>query len=151
MATKKNPTKNERYEELLAIPAVATNEGLVKFIKHEQELLARKSTSKSGEKKLTPRQQENVTLRETILGLLGASENPLTITDLLGSLPKTEEMTHGRVSALLSQLAKGGEVKRSKNKGKTLFALADPKAEAETETEEVEGETEDDPETSDEG
>ena len=41
-------TKKERFAELLAIPAVASNQDLVDFINHEVDLLTRKNAS--GEK-----------------------------------------------------------------------------------------------------
>ena len=34
MATEKKITKRDRFNELLGIPAVAENDGLVEFIKH---------------------------------------------------------------------------------------------------------------------
>ena len=45
MATEKKITKRDRFNELLGIPAVAENEGLVEFIEHEIELLDKKNTA----------------------------------------------------------------------------------------------------------
>lgn len=129
--TTKKPTKNERYTQITALLTRCAEAGLLTeaerkeltdFVAHEQELLTRKSTSKDGQKKMSARQTENETLRATILTLLSENDEPMTISMLLEVLPKSEDMTHNRVSALLSQLVKGDEVQRTKAGGKTLFA-----------------------------
>ena len=58
-------TKNDRYNQLLAIEEVAANPDLVAFIEHEQELLARKNATKNG--KQTKAQAENAALAEQVI------------------------------------------------------------------------------------
>jgi hypothetical protein len=120
MATKK-VTKNERYEQLLAIPAVAENEALVAFIKHEQELLNRKNTS-NGEKKLTTQQTENLNLKEQIVDVLTANGKQ-TISQLIPQLNAEGAITHGRVVALLTQLRNENLVEREKVGKETYFKV----------------------------
>ena len=110
MATKK-VTKNERYEQLLAIEAVAQNEALVEFIRHEQELLARKNTN--GERKLTAQQTENANLKEQIVNTL-AEYGSQTIAQLTPRLTAEGEITHGRIVALLTQLRNENRIEREK-------------------------------------
>ena len=117
MATKK-VTKNERYEQLLAIEAVAQNEALVEFIRHEQELLARKNVV-NGEKKLTPQQTENANLKEQIVTILNAYGKQ-TISQLVPQLNAEGEITHGRIVALLTQLRNENLIERGK-KGKETY------------------------------
>lgn len=117
MATKK-VTKNERYEQLLAIEAVAQNEALVEFIRHEQELLARKNVT-NGEKKLTPQQTENANLKEQIVAIVTA-HGKQTISQLVPQLNAEGEITHGRIVALLTQLRNENLIEREK-KGKETY------------------------------
>lgn len=118
MATKK-VTKNERYEQLLAISAVAENEALVAFIKHEQELLNRKNTT-NGEKKLTTQQTENLSLKEQIVDVLTANGKQ-TISQLIPHLNAEGAITHGRVVSLLTQLRNENLVEREKKGKETYF------------------------------
>ena len=118
MATKK-VTKNERYEQLLAIPAVAENEALVAFIQHERELLNRKNTAKDGEKKLTPQQTENLNIKEQIVNVLTV-RGKQTISQLIPQLNAEGEITHGRIVALLTQLRNENLIEREK-KGKETY------------------------------
>ena len=48
----KKMTKKDYFNELLTIKEVAESEKLVAFIEHELELLAKKNTTASGEKKM---------------------------------------------------------------------------------------------------
>ena len=121
MATKK-VTKNERFEQLLAIPAVAENEELVGFIRHEQELLTRKNTTKDGEKKLTAQQTENANLKEQIVNILIANGKQ-TISQLSPQLTADSEVTHNRIVSLLTQLRNENLIEREK-KGKDTFYKA---------------------------
>ena len=120
MATK-TVTKNERYEQLLAIPAVAENEALVAFIKHEQELLNRKNTT-NGEKKLTAQQTENLNLKEQIVDVLTANGKQ-TISQLIPHLNAEGDITHGRVVSLLTQLRNENLVEREKKGKETYFKV----------------------------
>ena len=120
MATKK-VTKNERYEQLLAIPAVAENEALVAFIQHEQELLNRKNTP-NGEKKLTPQQTENANLKEQIVDVLTAYGRQ-TISQLIPQLNAEGAITHGRVVALLTQLRNENRLVREKIGKETFYKV----------------------------
>ena len=119
MATKK-VTKNERYEQLLAIPAVAENEALVAFIQHEQELLNRKNAN--GEKKLTTQQTENANLKEQIVDVLTAYGRQ-TISQLIPQLNAEGAITHGRVVALLTQLRNEARIVREKIGKETFYKV----------------------------
>lgn len=120
MATKK-VTKNERYEQLLAIEAVAQNEALVEFIRHEQELLNRKNTP-NGEKKLTTQQTENLNLKEQIVNAL-TIRGKQTISQLVPQLNAEGEITHGRIVALLTQLRNENRLVREKVGKETYYKV----------------------------
>lgn len=115
-------TKNERYEQLLAIEAVAQNEELAAFIRHEQELLAKKNSN--GEKKLTKKQEGNADLKEMIYVSLSA-DGQQTISQLIPKLTSNEEITHGRVVALLTQLRNENRIVREKRGKETYYKVVE--------------------------
>lgn len=111
-------TKKERFAELLAIPAVASNQDLVDFINHEVDLLTRKNAS--GEKKLTANQVENENLKDIIVNSLSA-DTGLTVTEMIKTIPELAEFTNQKVSALTTALVKDGRIERRVEKRITKF------------------------------
>ena len=111
-------TKRERFAELLAIPAVASNQDLVDFINHEVDLLTRKNAS--GEKKLTANQVENENLKDIIVNSLSA-DTGLTVTEMIKTIPELAEFTNQKVSALTTALVKDGRIERRVEKRITKF------------------------------
>lgn len=111
-------TKRERFAELLAIPAVASNQDLVDFINHEVDLLTRKNAS--GEKKLTANQIENENLKDIIVNSLSA-DTGLTVTEMIKTIPELAEFTNQKVSALTTALVKDGRIERRVEKRITKF------------------------------
>lgn len=115
MATKM--TKRDYFNTLLTLDEVKSNEGLVEFINHELELLAKKN---SAEKKPTAAQVANVGIKNAIYD--GMQENRLyTITELMKEIPECNELTNQRVSALVRQMIADGLVERIEEKRKALF------------------------------
>lgn len=96
----KKITKREKFEMLLAMESVKSNEMLVEFIEHEIELLARKNGS---EKKPTAQQTANAEIQKAILEAMEVGKR-YTITDLIKTVPACAELTNQRVSALVRQL-----------------------------------------------
>ena len=96
---------------------------MVEFFEKRLAQLEKRSTA---ERKLTPHQQENETIKQ---GIVANMENGVryTIADMLVTFDCfPETMTAQRVSALLSQLGERGtkEIVRTEEKGKAYFALA---------------------------
>lgn len=116
----KKLTKRDHFNTLLTLSQVQENPALVEFINKELELLAKKN---SAEKKPTATQLENNKLKEIILKSL--TSEPVTITDLIKSVPDLNDLTNQRVSALVRQLVLDGQVIRVADKRKALFALAE--------------------------
>lgn len=118
--TTKKITKRERFESLLNIEAVKADAGLVEFINHELELLAKKNSS---EKKPTAQQTANEGIKQAILD--GMEDNRLyTITELIKNVPACAELTNQRVSALMRQLIADSLVVRTEDKRKAYFSKA---------------------------
>ena len=113
-------TKRDRFNALLNIPAVQADQGLVDFINHELELLARKN---SADKKPTAQQVANDGIKQAILDAM--EENHLyTVTELQKSVPACAELSNQRVSALLRQLKDDKLIIRTEDKRKAYFSKA---------------------------
>ena len=94
---------------------------LVEKIENELVLLAKKN---SAEKKPTAQQTANVGISTAILA--GMEHTRLyTVTEIIKEIPACSELTNQRVSALLRQLVEAGKVKRTEDKRKAYFSLAD--------------------------
>jgi hypothetical protein len=115
-------TKKDYFNELLTIKEVADNEKLVAFIEHELELLAKKNSTASGDKKLTATQKENEGIKQAILDFM--EPNRLyTITEILKGCEacREKEMSNQRVSSLVRQLKDAEKVTRIEDKKRALF------------------------------
>ena len=117
-------TKRERFSQLMEIVKASKVENsaeLVAFIEHEVELLTKKN-SRSG--KPTKTQVENETIKAQIISVLERVGKPMTVTQLLAENEFTG-LSNQKVSALLTQLRKSGEVVRTIEKKVAFYSLAD--------------------------
>lgn len=118
--TTKKITKRERFESLLKLSQVQADPGLVDFINHELELLAKKN---SADKKPTAAQVANEGIKSAILE--GMEENRLyTITDIQKNVPACAELSNQKVSALVRQLKDDGLIVKTEDKRKSYFSKA---------------------------
>ena len=119
----KKITKRERFNQLLAIAEVKANADLTKFIEHELELLAKKSSSTSD--KPTAVQVANEGIKTAILDYMANEPNRLfTITEMQKEIEECAELTNQRISALIRQLKEDGKVVRVEEKRKAYFKIA---------------------------
>ena len=114
----KKLTKREKFEMVLAVPAIAENEILREFIQHEMDLLVKKN---SGEKKPTATQVVNEGIKSAILEFVNKNEKFFTITDFIKQVPECADMSNQRVNALVRQLLKEKKVDRTEIKGRAYF------------------------------
>lgn len=114
----KKLTKREKFEMVLAVPAIAENEVLREFIEHEMDLLVKKN---SGEKKPTATQLVNEGIKSAILEFVGKNDKFFTITDFIKQVPECTGLTNQRVNALVRQLLKEEKVDRTEIKGRAYF------------------------------
>ena len=114
----KKLTKREKFEMVLAVPAIAENEVLREFIQHEMDLLVKKN---SGEKKPTATQVVNEGIKSAILEFVTKNEKFFTITDFIKQVPECADMSNQRVNALVRQLLKEKKVDRTEIKGRAYF------------------------------
>ena len=116
----KKITKRERFESLLTLSQVQADPGMVEFINHELELLAKKN---SADKKPTAQQTVNEAIKSAIVEAM--EPNRLyTVTELQKSVEACAELSNQRVSALLRQLKDEGAVVRTEDKRKAYFSKA---------------------------
>lgn len=100
-----------------------SNADLVTFIEHEIELLDKKN---AGDKKPTAKQIENDGIKATILTVMEKSpEHLFTVTELCKADADLAELSNQRVSALLRQLIDAGKVKKTEDKRKSYFQIAE--------------------------
>lgn len=111
-------TKREMYAEIRKI--VADNAEMVAFIDHEVELLDKK---KSGSRKPTKTQVENEGYKADILAALTEVDEPVTIKGLADVCPAIASLTNQRITHMLTDLRKNGEVKRTYIKKVAYFSL----------------------------
>ena len=118
--TNKKVTKRDRFNALLSIPAVQADQGLVDFINHELELLAKKN---SADKKPTAQQTANEAIKSAIVEAMEANRL-YTVTEIQKSVDECADLSNQRVSALLRQLKDDGVIVRTEDKRKAYFSLA---------------------------
>ena len=82
-----------------------------------------KKSNKSGQRKPTKTQVANEGFKAIILDNM-ESGRLYTITELTKEMPFGEELSTQRVSALITQLKKSGEIVRTEDKRKAYFSLA---------------------------
>ena len=118
----RKPTKRDRFNALLAIPAVAEYAELVEFINHEIELLDKKNTA---ERKPTAKQVENAGFKADILAWMEPDTKYLS-ADVAKGVPSiiAAGISPNRVTAMLTQLVNDGAVIRTEDKRKSYYSLA---------------------------
>ena len=118
----RKPTKRDRFNALLAIPAVAEDAELVEFINHEIELLDKKNTA---ERKPTAKQVENAGFKTDILAWMEPDTKYLS-ADVAKGVPSiiAAGISVNRVTAMLTQLVNDGAVIRTEDKRKSYYSLA---------------------------
>lgn len=121
--TTRKPTKRDRYNALLAIPAVAADADLVEFINHEIDLLNRKNMTKDGEKKLTKTQTENAKVAEEILSYMEI-DHLYAPADLIKLVPACAEYSVPKVSAVVRPLVDDNKIVKVNDKRKVYYKLA---------------------------
>ena len=117
-------TKRDWYNEMLTLVEASDYENkadAIAFINHEVELL-NKRTGRSG---MTKTQKENVAVMEQIKEALSEAGRPVTISELMGINEVMGNYSNQKLSALVRQLVKAGEVVRTEDKKKAYFSLAE--------------------------
>ena len=112
-------TKKDNFATLLTIKAVAENQVLVDFIKHEIELLDKKGSS--------TKKKENAEMQgliSEIVAVLESQNKACTISEIQKVSDVLKEASNQRISALLKKLVDADRVIRTKQGKLTFFKLA---------------------------
>ena len=107
--TTRKPTKRDRFNALLAIPAVSADADLVEFINHEP----------------TPKQVENAGFKADILAFC-EPDTLYNAGDIAKGVPSIAAagLSVQRVSAMLTQLVNDGSLVKTEDKRKSFYSLA---------------------------
>ena len=117
MAEKKI-TKKEMFAMLLEVEGVKGNAEMETFIRHEIELLEKKS-SKSGS---TKTQKENEEIKVKLVEALAEVGKAVTITEFQKASEYASMFSNQKISALFKQL-EGTQVEKTVEKGKSYFSV----------------------------
>ena len=94
----------------------------LEFLDGRIAITEKKNASGNGERKPTKEQIANAGVKEQIVEFLRDSAKPVTIGEICKGVGIESNQ---KISALLTQLVKGGAVVRTEVKGKAHFALAE--------------------------
>lgn len=115
-------TKREMFSAILAIDEVSANAEMVEFLNHQIDLLdSRKKSDKP-----TAKQTANESIKDLICEVLGESENPMRVKDLIAD-ERLSDYSSSKVTALLRQMLPDvgdGRVVKTIEKKVSYFSLA---------------------------
>lgn len=116
----KKLTKREIINAMLTIDAITSNETFVGFLKHELELLDKKSSNR----KETSKQKENKEFTDIVYSILTANgDKAMSIKEIVASDTSLDGLSSNRVSAMLKTLVDGGLVKRDRTSKGTFYTV----------------------------
>lgn len=118
----KKLTKKDRFNQLLAIPAVQADTELVAFIEHEIELLSNKN--KADNKKPTAKQLENEALKIELLNYMEVN-TLYSISDFQKQVEACADLSNQKIAAILRQMKDNDKtVEKVEDKRKVYWKLA---------------------------
>ena len=119
-------TKREVIGMMMNEEVVKANPTYVAYLENELALLNKKAQNK----KATKTQEQNVSIKATILEVLAIIGSG-TVTDIQNGNEELSALSNQKVSALVRQLVESGEVIRTTDKKKSIFSLAENEVEGE--------------------
>ena len=119
-------TKREVIGMMMNEEVVKANPTYIAYLENELALLNKKAQNK----KATKTQEQNVSIKATILKVL-ATIGSGTVTDIQNGNEELSALSNQKVSALVRQLVESGEVVRTTDKKKSIFSLAENEVEGE--------------------
>ena len=118
----KKLTKKDRFNQLLAIPAVQADTEMVAFIEHEIELLSNKN--KADNKKPTAKQLENEALKIELLNYMEVN-TLYSISDFQKQVEACADLSNQKIAAILRQMKDNDKtVEKVEDKRKVYWKLA---------------------------
>ena len=117
-------TKREVIGMMMKEEVVKANPTYVAYLENELALLNKKAQNK----KTTKTQEQNVSIKATILEVL-ATIGRGTVTDIQNGNEELSTFSNQKVSALVRQLVEAGKVVKTVDKKKSIFSLAESEVE----------------------
>ena len=112
-------TQRDYFNEIIALARENDRMDIVTFAEGRIEALDKKS----GSKKPTKTQEENISLKEEIVSVL--TSEGATVTEIQAKSDVLDSLSNQRVSALLKQLVEAGRVVKTIDKKKSYFSIAE--------------------------
>lgn len=112
----KKITKRQVITEMLNITEIKANETFTNFLKHELELLDKKSENKKPSKS----RQESDSLLDAVIEVLRASEKGMTVTEIIKSSEDFKDCSTQRMTSILNRIE---GIKKEVIKGKSYYSL----------------------------
>ena len=119
-------TKREVIGMMMKEEVVKANPTYVAYLENELALLDKKAQNK----KATKTQEQNVSIKATILEVLAIIGSG-TVTDIQNGNEELSALSNQKVSALVRQLVESGKVVKTVEKKKSIFSLAENEVEGE--------------------
>ena len=119
-------TKREVIGMMMKEEVVKANPTYVAYLENELALLNKKAQNK----KATKTQEQNVSIKATILEVL-ATIGSGTVTEIQNGNAELSALSNQKVSALVRQLVEAGKVMKTVDKKKSIFSLAESEVEGE--------------------
>ena len=119
-------TKREVIGMMMKEEVVKANPTYVAYLENELALLNKKAQNK----KATKTQEQNVSIKATILEVL-ATIGRGTVTEIQNGNAELSALSNQKVSALVRQLVEAGKVMKTVDKKKSIFSLAESEVEGE--------------------
>lgn len=119
-------TKREVIGMMMNEEVVKANPTYVAYLENELALLNKKAQNK----KATKTQEQNVSIKATILEVLAIIGSG-TVTDIQNGNEELSALSNQKVSALVRQLVESGEVVKTTDKKKSIFSLIENEVEGE--------------------
>ena len=119
-------TKREVIGMMMKEEVVKANPTYVAYLENELALLNKKAQNK----KATKTQEQNVSIKATILEVL-ATIGSGTVTEIQNGNAELSALSNQKVSALVRQLVEAGKVVKTVDKKKSIFSLAESEVEGE--------------------
>ena len=119
-------TKREDIGMMMKEEVVKANPTYVAYLENELALLNKKAQNK----KTTKTQEQNVSIKATILEVL-ATIGRGTVTEIQNGNAELSALSNQKVSALVRQLVEAGKVVKTVDKKKSIFSLAENEVEGE--------------------
>ena len=111
-------TKRENFNTIIAVLESANRVDLADVMRHEVELLEKKNASR----KPNGKQVANESLKNIILNYV--NDVPMTVTEVMATVPELAGASNQKASALLNQMVKSGVLNKVVEKRKSYFVRA---------------------------